>query len=509
MSELKVAQTLSSLLPRLGDLLAGLSVALIAVPQALAYAELAGMPPHTGLYAVAASALFAAFFVSSPYLQTGPVATTSLLTVGVLSQVADVQTPAYIAAAGLLALVVGVTRLLVGLLRLGPVAYLMSYPVLRGFTSAAAVLIVGSQLPTALGVSPPVSGILLSDLWTFTHVRAWRGDAALMSTVTLAVILLGRRLHPLFPGVLVAVAGGMVGSAYLGYGGPTVGAIPTQWLSLNLALPWQQLPKLLLGGVIIALVGFSEASSIGRTYATLERSRWDANREFVSQGVANVAAGLFGSFPVGGSFSRSSVNRLAGAKTRWSGAVTGLAVCAVLPFASLFSALPKATLGAIVIAAVLSLFRFGDLTKLWQMSRPQAVLGWLTFGLTLALSPRIDVAVLIGIALATGVHLWREQRLVLNTWQEGKSLHFEPHGVLWFGSAYRLEETLSQMLSERDGERLVLHLGGLGRIDLSAALTIEQLINDAQAAGLSVELVDVPPSAKRWVAKLWTVTAVR
>lgn len=178
-------------------------------------------------------------------------------------------------------------------------------------------------------------------------------------------------------------------------------------------------------------------------------------------------------------------------------------MCVVLPFASLFSSLPKASLGAIVIAAILSLFRFSDLTGLWQMSRPQALLGCLTFGLTLALSPRIDLAVLIGILLAIGVHLWREQHLVLTTWQEGASLHFEPHGVLWFGSAYRLEEALSDMLSENDGERLVLHLGGLGRIDLSAALMIQQLIGDAKLAGLEVELESIPPSAERWVTKLW------
>ena len=493
----------SNLWPKVGDLLAGLSVALIAVPQALAYAELAGMPSYTGLYAVAVSTLFAAFFVSSPYLQTGPVATTSLLTVGVLSQLADLQTPEYVAAAGLLALVVGVVRVLIGVSRLGPVAYLMSYPVLRGFTSAAAVLIFLSQLPTILGVSPPVSGILRSSFWTLTHLQSGRVSALLISLFTVAVILLGHRLHPLFPGVLVAVVAGMVSSLYLGYDGPTIGAIPTQWLALELNLPWYRLPKLLLGGVIIALVGFSEASSIARTYATLERSRWSANREFVSQGVANLASGLFGGFPVGGSFSRSSVGRMAGAKTRWSGAITGLTVCAVLPFASVFSALPKASLGAIVIAAILSLFSFGELIQLWQMSRPQAVLGWLTFALTIVLSPRIDLAVLMGIVLAIGVHLWREQRLVLKTWQDGESLHFEPHGVLWFGSAYRLEEALSEMLSEHNGERLVLHLGGLGRIDLSAALTIKQLINDAQTAGLKVEVANVPPSAERWIGRLW------
>ena len=493
-------------IPTLGDLFAGLSVALIAVPQALAYAELAGMPAYTGLYAMAAAALGAAFFVSSPYLQAGPVATTSLLTLGVLSQVAAVGTPEYVGAAGLLALVVGAVRVLIGVLRLGAVAYLMSNSVLLGFTSAAGVLICASQLPTALGVTPPLEGVLPRALWALTHLESWRWGTVALSVLTVAVILLGRRVHRLFPGVLVAVLLGLGYSLFLSYDGATVGAVPTQF-TFTLDLPWGLLPNLLVGGAVIALVGFSEASSIARTYATLERQRWSANREFVSQGAANLAAGVVGGFPVGGSFSRSAINRTAGAKTRWSGAVTGLAVLAVLPFAWLIAPLPKASLAAIVIAAVLGFIKVPQLYRLWGMSRPQALLAWATFGLTLALSPRIDLAVLVGVALAVGVHLWREQDLGFEAWlvdDAGDSVvHVRPHGVLWFGSAYRLEEQLGNVINKYpDSDELVVHLAGLGRVDLNAALVLKQLLEDARAAGFTVTLQGTPPKAERWL-ELW------
>lgn len=463
------------------------------------------MPAYTGLYAVGCSALAAAFFASSPYLQTGPVATTSLLTFGVLSQLSVPGGAQYVAYAGLLALIVGVTRVLVGLLHLGSVSYLLSQPVLTGFMSAAALLIVLSQLPAALGVQSAGSDVLARAFTALAQPGAWRPAALLLSLVTLALVGLGKRIHPLFPGVLVAVVVGILYSSFAGYGGERVGRVPAGLPPLRLEQPWRALPQLLVGGVVIALVGFAEAASIARTYATQERSRWRANREFIGQGAANVAAGLFGGFPVGGSFARSSVNRMAGAKTRWSGAVTGLAVLAFLPFTFLIAPLPKAVLGAVVIAAVSKLVRLRELLAFKALSWPQALLAWVTFVLTLLLAPRIDYALLSGVALAVAVHLWREQGLVVRRQFTESTLTIIPLGVLWFGSAFQLEETLSDALAEHPrAKKLVLDLGRLGRIDLSGALAIRQLLEDAREAGLGVALKDVPPFAEKWSARLWS-----
>ena len=489
-----------------GDIIAGVSVALMVIPQSLAYAELAGMPAYTGLYAAALPSIISAFFVSSPYLQTGPVALTALLTFGALSPLTAPGSLEYLGLAALLALIVGAGRICIGLVKLGSVTYLMSQPVLIGFSSAAALLIFASQLPTALGVSSPGSGILLPALWTLAHPKAWEPMSVALTGLTSVIILLGRRLHPLFPGVLVAMGLG-IGMSYLtGYAGAVIGTIPTGLPHLRLTFPWAAFPTLLISGGVIALVGFSEAVAIARTYATQERMKWDANQEFISQGMANIAAGLFGGFPVGSSFSRSAINHLAGASSRWSGAITGLAVLAFLPFAGMLSALPKAVLGAIVLTAIFNLIRPRQLLGLWHYSHPQALIAWLTFALTLGLAPRIDLAVLIGIGLAVAQHLRREQQLVFEHWVDKDTgvLHFKPLGVLWFGSAASFEEMFTALLAENPDVHVVrLHLGGLGRIDLSAAIVLKQLLDDAERAGLDITLIEVPPMAKSWVERVW------
>ncbi|MGH9037992.1 MAG: SulP family inorganic anion transporter, partial [Acidimicrobiia bacterium] len=202
--------------PAVGDVVAGLTVALLLVPQSLAYAELAGLPAERGLYAAAAATLAAAAFASSPYLQTGPVALTSLLTLGALNHLAAPGSDRYLGLAALLALVVGVVRLALGGLRLGGFTYLMSQPVVTGFSAAAAVVILASQLPAALGTTPEES-IFPGALSALAHPARWEPASVALSLATLVVVFGGRRLHPLFPGVLLAVLVATGLSTALGY----------------------------------------------------------------------------------------------------------------------------------------------------------------------------------------------------------------------------------------------------------------------------------------------------
>ncbi len=397
--------------PAPADLLAGLSVAMVLIPQSMAYAELAGLPPHLGLFASALPPILAALFASSPYLQTGPVALTSLLTFGALASLADPGSADYVALAALLALVVGVTRLLLGLFRLGVVTYLMRDPVVAGFTSAAAILILASQLPKALGTATPAGGVLWRAGWSLGHPVAWETASVAIAAATVLLVLAGRRVvHRMFPGALIAVGGGVIVSRLTDYSGPVVGDVPTGLPVLSLDLPWGSTGSLLVGGILIALVGFAEPASIARVFAEEDRQRWSASREFVSQGVANVAAAVSGSFPVGGSFSRSSLNRLAGARTRWSGMVTGITVLAFLPFADVLAPLPRATLGGVVIAAVIGLVKPGRLLRMARISPADAVVAWITFCATLALSPRVEQGVLVGILVSLAVGLRRRRR---------------------------------------------------------------------------------------------------
>ncbi len=486
----------------LRNLLAGVSVALVLVPQSLAYAELAGLSALHGLYAAALPPIAAAFFASSPYLQTGPTALTAILAFGVLSSHFAPSSPEYVGAAALLALLVGALRVLLGLLKMGALAYFMSQPVLRGFTSAAAVLILCSQLPTALGVEAVGEGIFSRLLYTFTHLSAWQPSAAALGLVTLLLVLGGRRLSPLFPGVLAAALLGL-GVSALGYSASVVGDVGAPSLGLNLALPWHALPELFVGALVIAGVGFAEPTAIARAYAD-EAERWNPNRELVAQGVANIAAGLVQGFPVGGSFSRSSLGKLAGATSRWSGLVAGLVALAFLPFASLLSALPRAVLGAIVIAAVVNLLELGELVRLWRYARFQALTAYATFALTLLLAPRIDYAVLVGVALAVGLHLWRETQLTVRSSRREDTLVVEVTGVLYFGSVHRLEAERRALpdLAGLDVEEVVVDGAGLGRVDISGVMALRTWQREVERSGVPLRFIHLQPHVRRMMRRL-------
>ena len=481
------------------DVLAGMSVALILIPQSMAYAELAGLPPHHGLYAAALPLIAAAFLSSSPYLQTGPVALTGLLTFGALVPLAPVGTAEYAALAALLALVVGVARLLVGLLKAGWLVYLMSHSMMTGFLSAAAILILSSQLPGALGSAVPVDeGVLQRAWWAVSHPESWETTAVGLSVFTIVAVVVAARIHPLVPGVLFAAAVGVVFSLVTDYSGSIVGAIPVGLPPLSATLPWVQLPSLIVPGIVISVIGFAEGVSISRVFASEDRQRWDANREFLSKGVANVVSAFVGGFPVGGSLSRTSLNRLAGARSRWSGLVTGVAVLVFLPFASILSVLPRAVLAGIVVAAISKLVRPQELWALWRVAPAQALVGWGTFVATLVLSPHIDQAILIGIAMSAAVHLWRELTPHVTAEREGDTLFVEPSGVLWFGSAPALEDQLFARLAEEpDVKKVVIKCAGLGRIDLSGAYTLAEMLEQSERAGLEMTLEGVPEHAVR------------
>ncbi len=485
-------------------MIAGLSVATVLIPQSLAFAGLAGLPAHYGLYAAMLPPIAAAFLASSPYLQTGPTAMTCLLTLGALTALAAPFSPRYVQLAALLAIVVGVVRVAFGLFRIGWVAYLMSQPVLRGFTSAAALLIIGSQLPTALGVEPQGTGLLGDAWWAVSHPSGWQSMAVVLSVTTLILVLGGRKLHALFPGVLVAGAVGVGVSLVTGYSGPVVGDVPTGLPPFSLDLPWGALPSLLVPGVVIAVVGFAEPAAIARLYAARDRRSWSPDREFLSQGVANLAAGISAAFPVGGSFSRSAVNRLAGGKTRWSGAVTGLAVLAFLPIAGVLTPLPRAVLGAIVIAAVVKLASLGRLIELTRVSLPQAVVAWVTFGATLVLAPHIERAVILGVGLAILVHLWRELSVQVAADFDDETLRLAPQGVLFFATAPGLQAALvTHLAAHPSATRLVVDLAQLGRIDYSGAIALKNVLEEAEQAGLDAEMTRVPPQARRILTRVF------
>ena len=486
------------------DLVAGVSVALVLIPQSLAYAELAGLPGRFGLYAAAFAPIAAAFLASSPYLQTGPVALTALLTFGALQPLAAVESSAWVGLAGLLALVVGVVRVGIGLARAGWISYLMSEPMMVGFTAGAGVLILASQIPGLLGVPRIEGGVLERAAAALVDPAAWDGGSLGIGLVTLITVFAARRIHERIPGVLIATVLGLAFSILTAYTGPRLGTLPATLPPFPPELPWARLPVLLLPGTVIALVGFAEAAAISQTYAARRRQAWDPNREFLSQGVANLASGLASGFPVGGSFSRTSLAFLAGAASRWSGLITGVAVLAFLPLSNVLAPLPRGVLAAIVIAAVAGLIDVKSLASLWRLSPVQALIGWSTFVATILVAPRIELAVLYGVGISIVVHVLRELSLDADVWRKEEDVHLAPRGVLWFGSAHQLDGRILEALREApDVGRLTVHLDGLGRIDLSGALSLRRTLEQVKAADVDVLLVNPPPQAERVLGRVF------
>ena len=468
--------------------MAGISVAMVLVPQALAYASIAGVPAVYGLYAAVAAPLAGALVGSSPYLQTGPVAVTSLLTFGALSAVAEPSTERFAVLAGVLAVVVGLVRIGLGVTGAGPIAYLMSQPVVISFTSASAVLIIGTQVPALLGVSVDARNPLLGGLQALADPTQWSWVDLALGTTALVVMLGGRRLWALFPGALVAVLGAVGWSWWTGYDGAMVGEVVFDLHGVS-GVAAGDVVALLVPGAVIAVVGFAEPASIARRYAAMDRQAWNPNREFVGQGLANLASGVAGGFPVGGSFSRTALNRLSGARTRWSGAFTGMTVAALLPLAFVLERLPLAVLAGLVIGAVAMLIDVRAPGRFWRWSRPQFGVAAVTVVATLSLAPRVDLAVLLGVTAALGVHLWREMRVVVPASVEAEVLHLRPTGVLYFGSAPAVERTLDALITEHpDVARVVVHLDGVGRLDLTGALMLRDLVEEAEIAGRDLEI---------------------
>jgi SulP family sulfate permease len=484
--------------PSTGDLIAGISVALIAIPQSLAYAELAGVPAQIGLFASALPPLIAAAFVSSKYLQTGPVALTALLTFGALSTIAEPGSAEYVRLASLLALLVGLMRVALGLLRLGSLAYLLSEPVLMGFTTGAAITIIASQIPKVFDVDAGGENVLLDALDVLVSPASWSPAAMVFAAGALVCMFGGRRIHPLIPGVLVAVVVGVIVSALVDYDGTIVGELDGGFVSLGFDFEWSSAGDLVVPALAIALVGFAEPASIARTFAVEERLPWNSSKEMVSQGVANLASSVSGAFPVGGSFSRSSVNRMAGATSPWAGAITGAFVLVTLPLTPLLETLPTAILGAIVIGAVVQLISLGAIVRLARLSPAQGLVAVGTLVATLATNPRVERGVLIGIGLAFAVHLYRETNVTVDSVRRDDSLTVAPRGVLWFASVTRVERLLREELAaHQDIAEVVVDLGGVGRLDYGGAASLSRIMSDLEQAGVSVRIENIRSGSAR------------
>jgi SulP family sulfate permease len=396
------------------DLLAGFTVAVMLVPQAMAYAALAGLPPVTGLYAAVVPLVVYALLGTSGSLAVGPVAITALMTGAALAPLAQGDPTRYAALAALLAVMVGAVQVLMGVLRLGVLVTFLSHSVLSGFTSAAAVVIAASQVKDLLGLDAEQAETfpeIVTSVWRAAGTA--HGLTALVATASIVALVLLRRYLPGLPGALIVVTAVTAASAWWAFGTRGVRILA----DVPRGLPAPALPAvngadvadLLVPAVAIALVAYMEGIAVAKALAARSDQHVDANAELVAVGAANVSGGLFQAFPVAGGFSRSAVNFSAGARTPFASLVTAAVVAlTAVALTPAFHHLPRAVLAAIVVVAVLGLVDVRSVRRAWRVRRPDGVTVSLTFVVTLLWG--VEPGLATGVVFSLAVFLWRSAR---------------------------------------------------------------------------------------------------
>lgn len=476
---------------------AGFSVALLMVPQSVAYAALAGMPLVTGLYAALLPALVGVMWGGSTRLSIGPSALTCILISASLTGLAQPSSAQWVNLAIWLALLAGTLQLLMGVLRYGWLLNLISSPVMMGFTQAAGLLIMASQLPALTG-------------WQTGGSFQWTDIG--FGAASLAALFLAKKWAPKSPSIMLVVAASAAVSYVMGYaanGGAVIGALPASLPSLGLPqlLTLEELMFLAGPAVLIALVSFLEAASCAKTENQKEGTVWQENQDLMGQGLAKIVSGLSGSFATSTSFSRSAINLASGAKTGW--AVVGttfFVLLAVFASPALFH-VPRAVLAAVVILAVSSLIQPMAFVKLWRIARIEAMTAGMTFGITLLSAPRIYWGVLAGVLLGLSHFLYTRlhPRIIEVGLHEDGSLrdrhlwHLPPLAAnvfairmdaeLDFAAASSFEKYITEQLSDQAQiEHVCLFAQPINRIDATGVETLQQLSHYLQRRGIQLHI---------------------
>ncbi len=513
-----------------GDLTAGMVVTVMLIPQSLAYAMLAGLPPQVGLYASVLPLFAYALFGSSMALAVGPVAVASLMTASALSPLAAQGSPEYLMMAVLLALLSGVMLFVAGLLRMGFLAYFLSHPVISGFISGSAVLITVGQLKYLLGMPLP-SGSILNTLSALPqllpHIKA---ATATLGVTALAFLLFARLylgqllkriglpakmadlLTKLAPMAVVIVSTAIV--AHLGLDQSAavsiVGDVPAGLPALALpSLDWTALAPLLLPAALISLVGFVESVSVAQSLAFKRGQRISPDRELLGIGAANIASALSGGYPVTGGFARSVVNFSAGAQTPAAGVISAVLMAMVIAgFTGGFHYLPHAVLAATIIVAVTALIDLDTLTEAWKYDKADATSLLLTFFGVIFLG--VEEGILLGVVLSLAVLVWRSSHPHMAVvGRVPGTEHFrniDRHQVetlpglvalrvdesLYFANAQALESRIEALVQTHPGTRcILLILSAVNQLDSTALGILTELEKSLASRNISLQFSEV------------------
>lgn len=509
------------------DLLAALIVIAMLVPQGMAYAMVAGLPPVTGLYASILPMIVYALLGGSPTLSIGPVALISMMTFATLEPLYEVGSPVYIQAACLLALLVGILSTLLGIFRFGFLIRLISHPVIKSFIIASAVLIALSQVKFILDV-PLKSGDIIEFVQSAWQYLPLLNIATLVFGIASILFLiytpklLNTQIFKSFsnflqfwikalPLLLVFISIGLVQFFHIDHLGiKTVGEIPSGFPPLSMPFwSWDLVIQLLPGAAMITMVSFVESISIAQATAFQQRSELNSNQELIALGVANISAGISASFPVTGSLSRTVVNADAGAKTPMAGVLSSIFIVIVsLYFTGMFKELPLAILAVTIMVSIWKLVDFKPFIETWRYSKADGIAMWVTFFGVLCID--ISTGLIIGIVSTFILLLWRISRphIAVIGLVEGTQ-HFRNisrHDVLTSANivSIRIDENLtflnantlkefviSEVSKNPDLHHVVINCSSISNIDLSALETLEEINRELDKLKIQLHLSEV------------------
>jgi len=494
------------------DILAGVTVALVLIPQSMAYAQLAGLPAYFGLYISFMPVLVAALWGSSRQLATGPVAVVSIMTATALAPVAT-SPEHYIALAMFMALLVGLFQLFLGVFHLGLVVNFLSHPVIVGFTNAAAVVIGLSQLSKIFGVTMPgsASDHFIGRIWgVLEQVGLAHTPTLIMGGAALFFMWGIKKYFVKAPSVLYAVVLSTVISWFIDFesmGGQVVGVIPEGLPNFEAPIFSVDLVvELLPAAMIIALVGFMEAISIAKAMAVQTKDHVDPNQELIGQGLGNIVGSFTQAYPASGSFSRSAVNLNSGARTGFSSVVTAIIVVITLLFLTpLLYHLPKAVLAAVIMIAVFGLINVKAVKHAWKANKHDGIASIITFIATLGLAPHLDQGILIGAGLSIGLYLYRTMSprvALLGRFPDGtlhdisvytdlpvdeKIVAVRFDGSLYFANVSYFEEAILDAAAEhKDAKFILVVADGINQVDASGEEVLHHLVQRLHDNGVQL-----------------------
>ena len=486
------------------DLIASLTVAVIAIPQSMAYAIIAGVKPVYGLYTAIVSTIFSSLFGSSDHLIGGATNALSLLVASNMKNFMGREN-AY-EMLFLMTFVVGILQFLFGVMKLGKVINYVSHAVIVGFTAGAGVIIALGQLSQLLGISlgKDYMSLMTKVYFVIIHINKSNIYALGLGLLTIAVILICKRINKNLPGSLMGLVLSIIVVMVFSldkYGVKLTGNIPGKLPPFRMVnLNMSSTKEIFSGALAIAIIGLVESISISKSIASTSHQKIDANQEFLGQGLSNIIASFFQCFPGGGSFTRSAINYYSGAVTRISGVLSGVIVAVILIFLAPFAQyIPSASLAGVIMLIAYNMVNKKEMKKVYNIGKTDSLVMWVTFGATV-LMPDLDWAIYMGIIISIILYLKDTSTVQVKILvpSQDEEYHFRGKeidpvekrvdiltiqlpGNLYFGSAYDLENKLDSLVGK--ARIFVLRMNAVSTIDVTALDALKVFIRRVKDSG--------------------------